>query len=354
MGVLFSRPETDSANLPAGAFPVGDLSSLRSSAIKPYLGLNTGLYSDVSTQNLPPVPFEWMISPEDTDKASCPDGSNILIWFAITEAVIVVLAVIVAHRSFPYRLSFRFLGRRIKNSVWVTWTIPFICQLVSNAIAAGVAGNTPGYEHLNKLHIFTTYMARPRFYFVPLAILRTLVNVRRPASFDKTNIIQRGRDDRVEFPYTDAWITTAISELLMLVMGSIFTGVTWNRMPSNSQSREFMHDFVAYVCGAPGMMVLCMVAFFPVFKRYGEAFPVQQNFGEAAFRPQGRRYAAGSHWGATVNKRGEARIAIKSTPKKGIAAKRAVSAIIGGVFLAFIVLIQWSYWTRFLEMPGVL
>lgn len=354
MGILFSRPGLDDPI--AGVFPVGDPSSAESSSIQPYLGTNTGLYRDVSPNALPPIPFEWIVSPRDIDGASCPNGSNILAWFAATEGVITALTLIVAHRSFIHRLSCRFLGKRRSNSVWITWTIPFVCQLIANAIIAGVVGNTPGYGHLNKLHIFTAYMSRPRFYFVALAFLRALVSVKRPKELDKTTIIKRSRDNRFEFPYTDAWITTAVSELLLLIIGSIFTGVTWGRMPSASKAHEYIQDHVGYVSGAPGMMVLCMFVFIPVFKRYGDTFPVQGRYGEAAFRAQGRRYGAGRRWGAVVNRSGEASIAVKSEQKKkkDMLIKRTVSSVIGGVFLGFVCLIQWSYWTRFLEMPGVL
>lgn len=198
-------------------------------------------------------------------------------------------------------------------------------------------------------------MSRPRFYFVALALLRALVSVKRPKELDKTTIIKRSRDNRFEFPYTDAWITTAVSELLLLIIGSIFTGVTWGRMPSGSKTHEYIQDHVGYVSGAPGMMVVCMFVFLPVFRRYGEAFPVQGRYGESAFRAQGRRYAPGRHWGAVVNRSGQARIVVKlDQKKKNILIKRAVSSVIGGVFLGFVCLIQWSYWTRFLEMPGVL
>lgn len=355
MGILFSRPELDKSTLLAGAFPVGDPFSAGKSTIQPYLGINTGLYRDVSPSKLPPIPFEWIVSPRDVDGASCPKGSNILAWFAATEGVIAALTIIVAHRSFIHRLSCRLLGRRRSNSILITWTIPFICQLLANATIAGVVGNTPGYEHLNKLHIFTMYMSRPRFYFVALAFLRALVYVKRPKEMDKTTIIKRSRDNRLEFPYTDAWITTAISELLLLIIGSIFTGVTWGRMPSASKTHDYIRDHVGYVSGAPAVMVLCMFVFIPVFMRYGETFPVQGHYGEAGIRAQGRRYAPGRRWGAVMNRSGEARIAVKSDQKKkNIRIKRAVSSIIGGVFLGFVCLIQWSYWTRFLEMPGVL
>ncbi|KAI6778616.1 uncharacterized protein J7T54_003395 [Emericellopsis cladophorae] len=329
MGVLFSRPGEN--QLPASSFAAGDLASAKAPSIAPYLGINTGIsYGDTPTQDLPPIPLEWIVSPHDIDQ-TCPDRSRVLAWFAITDAVIVCLAIIFAHRSFIYHVSRRRLGRR-RCSVWLTWLIPFVCQLIANAAIAGVVGNTPGYEHLDKAHIFTVYLTRPRYYYIPLALLRALVTIRRSSEWDKTKIIRRSRDNRLEFPYADAWITTAISELLLLTVGAIFAGVTWNRLPGRSETGSFMHDNVSYVSCTPAVMLLCVVVFIPIFMRYGEAFPVQAHYGESAFRAQGRQYGEGRHWGARVNKRGEASIVVmKSKDPKSINIKRAVlSAQTGG------------------------
>lgn len=352
MGVLLSRP--GDTKLPAGSFAAGDLASAKAPSIAPYLGINTGIsYGDTPTPDLPPIPLEWIVSPRDIDK-SCPDGSRVLAWLAITDAVIVGLAIIFAHRSFIYHASCRLLGRR-KYSVGLTWIIPFACHLIANAAIAGLVGNTPGYEHLDKAHIFTVYLARPRYYYIPLALLRALVAIRRAREWDKTKIIQRSRDNRLEFPYADAWITTAISELLLLIVTAIFTGVTWNRLPSRSDARSFIHGNVSCVAATPAIMLVCVVVFIPIFVRYGEAFPIQGHYGESPFRAQGRQYAADRHWGAEVNRRGVARIGIKmSTDQKSIAIKRGVNSVIGCIFMGFICLIQWSYWSRLLDMSGVL
>lgn len=351
MGVFFSRPGHD--QLPAGSFAAGDQASAKSPSIAPYLGVNTGIsYGDTATQDLPPIPLEWIVSPRDVDK-SCPDGSSVLAWFAITDAVIVCLTILVAHRSFIYHASRRRLGRR-RRSVWLTWTIPFVCQLVANAAIAGLVGNSPGYEHLDKANIFTVYLARPRYYIIPLALLRALVTIRRSREWDKTKIIQRSRDNRLEFPYADAWITTAISELLLLIVNAIFTSVTWNRLPDRSEPRGFIHDNISYVSGTPAIMALCMVVFVPVFIRYGEAFPLQSHYTEGPIRAQGQN-SEGRRWGAKVNKRGQASIGIvTNTDKKAIAIKRGVSSVIGCIFLGFICLIQWSYWSELLQLSGVL
>lgn len=354
MGVLFSRPGDN--QLPAGSFAAGDLASAKAPSIAPYLGINTGIsYGDTPTEDLPPIPLEWIVSPRHVDNdTSCPDGSRVLAWLAITDAVVVVLAIILAHRSFIYHASRRLLGRR-RHSVWLIWIIPFVCQLIANAAIAGLVGNTPGYEHLDKAHIFTVYLARPRYYYIPLALLRALVTIRRSREWDKTKIIQRLLDNRLEFPYADAWITTAISELLLLIVTAIFTGVTWNRLPGRSDARSFIHDNVSCVAATPAIMLVCVIVFIPIFVRYGEAFPIQGHYGESPFRAQGRQHAAGRHWGAKVNKRGVARIGLKmSTDQKSIAIKRGVNSVIGCVFLGFICLIQWSYWSQFLKMSGVL
>ncbi|UNI20496.1 hypothetical protein JDV02_006576 [Purpureocillium takamizusanense] len=348
MGALFSRPGREDSALPTGAFSAGNLSSLDSPSIAPYLGINTGLYNGIPTSDLPPIPFEWIVSPRNVTD-TCPNGARILTWFGVTEAVITLLTPLVAYRPLIHFLSRGLLGRRSKNSLWLAWTVTFACQLVANAVAAGLIGNTPGYGHLNMLHIFTVLMARPRFHFVVLGLLRTVVRVRRPRSWDggtnnnnKTTIIRRKDDGGVEFPYTDAWIATSLSEMLLLIVSAIFTGVTWHRLPEASKAREFISDHVSFVASAPGLLLLCMVALVPFHKRYGEAFP-----------SEGRRYETGRHWGVRVRRDGTARVGVKHTKRQTVL-KRWASAVVGGIVLAYVTLVQFAYWARFLEMSGVL
>ncbi|KAJ4263022.1 hypothetical protein NW762_006635 [Fusarium torreyae] len=322
MGVLFSRPGRDS--FPAGAYHAGNLSSVNRSSINPYLGDNSGLYKGIATRNLPPIPFEWIVSP-DADKLpdTCPNGRDILILFGVSEAVITVLAIIVAYRPAIHFISRGYLGRRLKNSAALTWTITFTCQLLANAIIAGMIGNTPGYHHLNMLRIFTVYMARPRFHSIVLGLLRSLVGIKRPREWDKTTIIRRRLDERVEFPYTDAYITTVISELLLLIISAIFIGVTWNRYPKFSgSSREYMSDYTSYFYSTPVLMLLCMLAFVPIYKRYGSAFPLE-----------GRRYETGRRWGVTVAPDGTTRIGVKNKKKTVSAIKKIGSAVAAAVLM---------------------
>ncbi|KAF7551105.1 hypothetical protein G7Z17_g5257 [Cylindrodendrum hubeiense] len=339
MGVLFSRP---SDSFPAGAYGAGDTSSINGSIIAPYLGDNTGLYGDIPTKELPPIPFEWIISPSEI-KDTCPSSSQILTAFAVTEAVIVILTSVAAYRPVVHFLSRGMLGRRIKRSIALTWTAVFACQLLANAAIAGMVGNTPGYGGLNMLHIFTVYMARPRFHLVVLGMLRSLVGVKRSRAFDKTTIINTKRDRRVEFPYTDAFITTAVSEMLLLIIAAIFTSVTWHRVPSDSKAREYTSDMVSFVSSSPAVMLLCVVAFVPINRRYGDAFPIE-----------GRRYETGRHWGATVAPDGTATLHVKEAVPTSVKVKRIVSAAASAVLMGFVTLVQWSYWAKFLTMPGVL
>lgn len=343
MGILFSRPAQET--FPEGAYPVGDILSLNASSIAPYIGINTGSYGGISEAVLPPVPFEWIVSPDAgrvTD--SCPNGDKILTFFGVSEAVICILVPIFSYRPLVHRLSRGRLGRRTKNSVALTWTITFTCQLLANAIIAGMVGNTPGYGHLNMLHIFTVYMTRPRFHFIVLALLRSLVGVKRPREWDKTTIIKRRLDDRVEFPFTDSYLVVAASEMLILIISAIFTGVTWHRYPKfDTSAREYMNDHVNYVSSTPGVMMLCLLGFVPIYKRYGDAFPIE-----------GRRYETGRHWGARVAADGTARVGLKTNVNKGAAVKRVGSAVAAAALMGYVTLVQWSYWTRFLELPGVL
>ncbi|KAM6516247.1 Hypothetical protein NCS54_01242100 [Fusarium falciforme] len=343
MGILFSRPAQET--FPEGAYPVGNISSLNASSIFPYAGINTGLYGGIPTSNLPPIPFEWIVSP-DADRVtdSCPNGDTILTFFGVSEAVITILVPIFAYRPFIHRLSRGWLGRRSKNSIAVAWTVTFACQLLANAIIAGMIGNTPGYGHLNMLRIFTVYMTRPRFHFIVLALLRSLVGVKRPREWDKTTIINRRLDNRIEFPFTDSYIAVVASEMLVFIISAIFTGVTWHRYPKiEMSSREYMDDHINYVSSIPGVMCLCLLGFVPIYKRYGDAFPIE-----------GRRYETGRHWGATVAADGTARVAVKRGIYKGAAVKRIGSAVAAAALMGYATLVQWSYWTRFLELPGVL
>ncbi|KAF4992476.1 hypothetical protein FGRMN_7147 [Fusarium graminum] len=337
MGILFSRPGREDSALPPGAFAAGNISSLHSSSVSTYLGINTGSYH----APLPPIPLEWIVSPSSIE-GSCPDGSQILTWFGVTEAVITVLAPLCAYRPFVHWVTGGRLGRRAKNRLALTWTITFACQLTASAIIAGMMGNTPGYESLNMLHIFTVLISRPRFYPIVVALLRCVITAQRPREWDKTTIIKRKTDDRIEFPYTDAWITTSFSELLLLLISAIFTGVTWHRLPSESKSREYASDHVSFVSSAPGIMFLCMLAFVPVYKRYGEAYPIE-----------GRRYETGRHWGVTINSDGRTKIGVKKGNNKTIA-KRTANAVCATLLMGYICLVQWAYWTRFLDMSGVL
>lgn len=341
MGTLFSRPSHDADTLLLEIFPAGNESSVNSSTVRPYLGINTGAYDGIDIGNLPPIPLEWIVSPTHIS-GSCPNGTQIATWFAVTEAIITVIAVLVAYRPFVHISSRGYLGNRIKDSVWLTWTIPFVSQLLANAIIAGVVGNTDGYTSLNKLHIFNVYMARPQFVFVLIAVLRCVVTVKRPRAFAKTTIVKHKTDDRIEFPYTDAWITIAVAEIFIFIVSAIFTGVTWHRLPSQSKPREFISDHVSFISSIPGLMFLAMLTFVPVYRRYGEAFPLE-----------GRRYETGRYWGARLKRDGQVSVGVKKQQRVTFF-KRAGCALVGGVILGYICLAQWAYWTRFLQMTGVL
>ncbi|KAH7196327.1 uncharacterized protein B0J16DRAFT_408085 [Fusarium flagelliforme] len=336
MGILFSRPGRESSSLPPGAFHAGNLSSLNSSSIAPYLGVNTGLYE----APLPPIPLEWIVSPSKIDGSSCPNGAQILTWFAVTEAVITVLVPLFAYRPFVHWTTRGRLGKRKKNSIALTWTITFACQLAASAIVAGLIGST--YNTLNMLHIFTVFISRPRFHPIIVGLLRCVVFAKRPRDWDKSTIIKRSIDDRVEFPYTDAWISTSISELLLLLISAIFTGVTWNRLPADSKAREYASDHVSFMSSTPGIMLLCMLAFVPVYKRYGEAYPIE-----------GRRYETGRHWGVTISSDGRTRVGVKKGKNK-TTLKRVANAFCATLLLGYVYLVQWAYWTRLLEMTGLL
>lgn len=339
MGVFFSRPGRD--QLPPGAALAGNLSVVDNPAVAPYLGINTGSYESIPTTQLPPIPLEWIVSPRELP-FSCSDGSQFLTWFGVTEAVICVLLLLAAYRPFLHWMSRGYLGRRTKRSITLAWMVAFGCQLLASAINAVIVGKTPGYGQLNMLHIFTVYMARPRYYFLVLGILRCLVAVQRTRDFDKTSIVNRKIDDRVEFPFTDAWISVSISEMLLLIITALFTGVTWHRMPGNSIGRDFASDHVNFICSAPALLFLGMLAFVPVYKRYGEAYPLE-----------GRRYETGRHWGVTTSRTGQTTIGIKKTTRQSMA-KRLAGAAVGAIVVGYVPLVQWAYWTRFFQISGPL
>lgn len=343
MGIIFSKLHGDNS-IPPGAYTAGDAASLNSSTIKPYLGYNTGSYSGIPIDNLPPIPFEWIVSPS-TVMGTCPNASQVLTMFAVTEAVIVLLTPLVAYRPFVHWLSRGRLGRRRKNSPLWTWAVVFACGLLANAAVAAIIGHSPGYGHLNMLHVFVVFLGRPRFHLVVLGVLRIVVAVARPRDMDKTRVVSRRLDNGTEFPYTDAYVAVALSELLMLVVAAVFTGVTWHRVPSASLARELLDTTVRFVSSTPGVMLVVVLAFVPAYKRYGEAFPAE-----------GRRYDLGRRWGVSVAADGTARVGVK---RKTMGASRArwmrvANAAAGGCMLGFVTLVQWAYWTAFLRMPGCL
>lgn len=85
-----------------------------------------------------------------------------------------------------------------------------------------------------------------------------------------------------------------------------------------------------------------MLAFVPVYKRYGEAYPIE-----------GRRYETGRHWGVTISSDGRTRVGVKKGKNK-TTLKRVANAVCATLLLGYVYLVQWAYWTRFLEMSGVL
>lgn len=341
MGVFFSRASGHFGNGVTGSYPAGDFSSVDGDTIAPFIGINTGSYDGLTRSTLPPIPFEWIVSPASVvSRDQCPPASATLLTFGLTDLATAALAAVLTCQPVIRALSFGALGNRRPHATTWTWIFHLAFLLLGNAVAAALVGRTSGYEKLNMLHIFTIYSSRPRISTVLLAILRSLVGVRqRPAGATaKTGARQRGHRRRLhedEFPYADAYIAAIGAEFVLQIIAAIFTAVTWNRMPPASDARDYMASIVQFVQANPGLLALAALALVPVYRRYDEVFPVRGLGVSSRFMSSDSRQE-------------------RNMSLKGKWIRRVTGAFVSVLFIGFTYLIQYDYWTQFLELPGVL
>jgi len=334
MGILFSRASGDLVSGVSGSHPAGAFDSANETNIAPFLGINTGSYYGLDKSTAPPIPFEWIVSPLTVSPGQCSNGSTMLLVFGITDITTACLSIIFANQHIVRRLSFGRLGMQAPLSIGWTWSIYLALQLIANATIAAMVGRTPGFEKLNMLHIFTLYSARPRANTLVLAVLRSTVGVRKARS----TVAARGRgpESKDEFPYADAYIGSMAAELTLQIIAAIFTGVTWGRLPGGlGSAKEYMGPVVQFAKANPGALAFAGLILIPIYRRRGEAFPISGWVAGSKFRSSDSRTAP-------------------RPSAKSIAINRFGTSLLAVLFVGFTYLIQFDYFTQFLELPGVL
>lgn len=129
------------------------------------------------SKNLPPIPIEWIIAPLNATATQCPTSAATLRTFGVTNAVVVVLAIITGCRPLVQKLTRGLLGSRGGSSVKYMWMLSLAPQLLANLSLSLLITKTPGYGHLSLLNVFALYSARPRVSLIMLALLRVCMGV---------------------------------------------------------------------------------------------------------------------------------------------------------------------------------
>jgi hypothetical protein len=270
-----------------------------------YLGTNTGPYkmADNGSVILPPIPIEWIISPQNVTVGQCPSRTDNLQLFGITNVIVLALALVLGCRPLLRYITRGLFGRPSKKSWIWSWIISCGLQVASNAIVSHLVVTTPGYEHLSMVNVFALYSSRPRINQLWMAILRLVVGpiylrgylaflrpttkVKTPPTQDQGTAVplkpaalryqydeyrnwhSRAEVQEVqitefenvsepEWVYTDSYVTTCIAELILHLISAVFIGVTWRRFP-NVPIREFMKTDVNLMIAAPALALFSWV-----------------------------------------------------------------------------------------------
>lgn len=355
-GVIVQTPSEVSA---AGAVPAGWLTP----EIEPYLGRNTGpypvLYRPVNggtgndTINLPPIPIEWIVSPQNiTSKNQCPTAEGTIRTFVAADLILALVLIVTAFRPFLYRTTLHAFGKRGGRQVYLTWVFWFALQLIGNLGASLVIVNTPGYGHLGLANVFALYASRPRLKPWWLAILRTLVTVdghrfpdghkrimteaeaQAAGEKSKQDISPHDGDveyEEVEHPYVDSYILAALIEITFQIVAAVFIGVTWKRFP-NEIIKDFMQPALIYMFVAPVITFLAALVGVPVWRLSGDAWGLAE---KEDLDPQTGKL-------------------IRRWTPKDMRAIRVTYAVWGSLFFIPAYAAAWVYWTHFLTLPGAL
>jgi hypothetical protein len=358
MGQFFSITPGSYGELVPGSYGhAGNVIPERVPELTGFLGRNTGSYGEANV-SIPPIPFEWILSPtvasadEVTEaRLGCPSSSATLLAFGTADLITVLATAALASRPVMQRLTFgRFGNRKTKpDSVLWTWSLHFALQLLANAAVAAMMGRAEGYGQLNMLHIFTAFAARPKTHVAVLAVLRCVVGIQtRGATADRSKRGQRSSQrPRTEFIYTDAYITAAVSEFFLSLIASIFAGVTWARYPGypRSDTEKFIGSVAKFLQACPGLIFLAAIGLVPLYRRFGEAFPIDGRSG-------GRTGA----WIAmtTVEAAGRRRVTAEQLGKKNMWLHRGMSGVVALVIYGIVSIVQYCYWAALLTLPGPL
>jgi hypothetical protein len=270
-----------------------------------YLGTNTGPYkkADNGSVILPPIPIEWVISPQNVTVGQCPSSTDNLRLFGVTNAIVLTLALVLGCRPLLRYITRGLFGRPSRYSwVW-SWTISCGLQVASNAIVSHLIVTTSGYEHLSMINVFALYSSRPRVNQLWMALLRLMVG---PIYLTEIKM------EEPEWVYTDSYVTTCIAELTLHLISAVFIGVTWRRFP-NVPIREYMKTFVNLMIAAPAVALISWV-FVPIWFR--------RNKGIMEYISPGVRIT--------------------------------MFTFILGIPDAFTYGVAWIYWSVFLQLPGSL
>ena len=357
MGQFFSITPGSYGELVPGSYGhAGNVIPERVSEIREYMGRNTGRYGGTNL-SIPPIPYEWILSPAvdsvdhiTEEQLDCPGTSATLLAFGIADLITVAVTAALASRPVMHMLTFgRFGNRSTKpDSVLWTWSVHFAFQLLANAVVAAIMGRSEGYGGLNMLHIFTLFAARPKTHVAVLGVLRCLVGIEtKGATAERRKRGQRASQrPRTEFIYTDAYITAAMSEFFLSLVASIFTGVTWSRYPGRPQSDTlvFIGSVAKFLQACPGLIFLAIIGLIPVYRRFGEAFPIDGRSG-------GR---TGAWIAMTTMEASTRRVNMDSISPRTTWLHRGMSAFVALVIYGVVAIVQYCYWAALLTLPGPL
>ncbi|EQB59101.1 hypothetical protein CGLO_00558 [Colletotrichum gloeosporioides Cg-14] len=174
--------------LPSNAKPAGQY---QSSYDRWMAQGNIALYDTLSggtsgTEELPPIPAEWIIAPKSNNSVldgRCPTIDQTTNSFLISDAVSGFVAIFICCRPILKKITFGFFGTlpnkdsRCCSSVWYSWLVSFLMTFLGNLFASLVVKRTEGYDHLYFATIFALYTSRPRINLALVALLRVFITV---------------------------------------------------------------------------------------------------------------------------------------------------------------------------------
>ncbi|KAK6343732.1 hypothetical protein TWF730_011321 [Orbilia blumenaviensis] len=224
--------------------PTGSSAGIFISALAQYYGRNSGSYD---TENPPPIPLEWMMSP--SDPRGCPKAEATLTAFGVTALVIALGVTLVSYQPFTRKVTFGCFGKKDSSGVWWTWILTTSMTLIGYLGASLLVVNSEGYEHLLFRNVFALYVSKPSFAMSILSILRIVFYSSKGESI-----------------FVDGYISTALSELLLKIVSAAFIHTTWQRLP-NEEVKEYMGGVLLYMKLLPLLAVVCYIVV-PIWHRH--------------------------------------------------------------------------------------